>query len=475
MYKNLQKYLSNSTTAINNYSDYLVYLLTGLFILAGSLVSVHRFWQYEVFYYDFGIFDQAIWRVSQLRAPIIDHLIVGGKWIFADHFSPSIFLFSPLYWFTNKSEVLLIAQAIIVGLSGIVLYRIGITVLKNNLLSLSVVLSYFLFVGLQNAIISDFHEVTVSTLPLMLLFWAFVKKRVCLYFLFFIITLGFKESLFILGVGIGVTVIALNHAWWKIGIITIVISIVWGFVAIKLIIPFFSEGMYQYAASISSNPIKLITAFFDSEVKRNTLWYSFLQFGFLPLLSPAFWFLVVQDFFIRFYPDWHTRWGLGLHYSAQVSVILAFATIYGYSRLEKIKQVKPYISLFALLIVVNAFYLYSFKLRGPLALAYNRAFYQHSNDLAFLDTLITKIPRDVSVMTQNNLAVRFTHQDVYLLRLNYKSIKPEYVVLDMREGQSPNNYFGGDDINVVFAYLKKDTQYKIIYNTDEQFIFRRRK
>src|SRR3989338_7619457 len=157
---------------VEKYKDVAAYIFSLCFIAAGILVSLNRFWQYEVFYYDFGIFDSAIWSVSRFKPPIIDHLAVGGKWIFADHFNPSIFFLSPLYWFTDKQEIILIAQSVIVGASGFVLYKIGKEVIKNKFLSFSVLVSYFLFVGLQNAIISDFHEVTVSTLPLMLTFWA---------------------------------------------------------------------------------------------------------------------------------------------------------------------------------------------------------------------------------------------------------------------------------------------------------------
>src|SRR3989338_8471312 len=115
------------------YIDFIAYALCLVFIAAGILVSLNRYWQYEVFYYYFGFFDQAIWRASQLQPPIIDHLVVGGKWIFADHFSPSIFLLSPFYWLFQRSEMLLIAQAIIVGLSGIFLYKIGKKVIGKHI------------------------------------------------------------------------------------------------------------------------------------------------------------------------------------------------------------------------------------------------------------------------------------------------------------------------------------------------------
>src|SRR3989344_3357598 len=94
--------------------DALSYLCTLLFMIAGVFVSLNRYWQYNVFYYDFGIFDSAIWSVSRFKPPIIDHLAVGGKWIFADHFNPSIFLLSPLYWLTDRQEMILVVQAAVV-------------------------------------------------------------------------------------------------------------------------------------------------------------------------------------------------------------------------------------------------------------------------------------------------------------------------------------------------------------------------
>ena len=125
----------------------VVLVLCLLYGLAGSLINVNRLWQYDLGYYDFGIFTTAIWKAAHFRAPVIDHLIFSNKIIFADHFNPSIFLFSPLFWFTSRNEVLLIVQSLLVGLSGYVLFLIGRKVLKSNFLSFSVVIAYFLFDG----------------------------------------------------------------------------------------------------------------------------------------------------------------------------------------------------------------------------------------------------------------------------------------------------------------------------------------
>ena len=105
-----------------NVFDYLAVFFTLIFFIRGVLISLYRFWQFDVWYYDFGIFNQAIWNLSQFRSPIIDHFIVPGKIIFADHFNPSIFLLTPLYWITDHAEVLLIAQSALVSVSGFIFY-----------------------------------------------------------------------------------------------------------------------------------------------------------------------------------------------------------------------------------------------------------------------------------------------------------------------------------------------------------------
>lgn len=452
--------------------DVSVWLFCFLFILAGSIVSVNRFWQYDVFYYDFGIFDSAIWKVAHFQKPIIDHLVIGGKWIFADHFSPGIFLLSPLYWFTDKSEAILTAQAFVVGLSGIVLYDIGKIVLKNKFFALSIIFSYYLFIGLQNAVISDFHETTVMTLPLVLIFWAVAKNKKYLALVFFILMLSFKESTFLIGIGVAIAIFFLQKKWQKFAVTIFAISLLWGVLSIQVIIPYFSGDGYHYNEHFLDKPSHFVTFLFDDPLKRNTLFYSFASFGFLPVFSPPFWPLILQDFFTRFFPEWTTRWTLGLHYSATLAVINGVASIYVISFLRK-RMSKNIIQSYCMLLFVNAIILYRFILHGPLALAYNSAFYPHTKDFRFLDQLVDKIPKNVSVMTQNNIAAHFTHQKVFLLRGNPSIYMPDYIFIDLREGQNPNNFFGVTAPKETVEKIEKHPDYKLLYKTEDQYLFKK--
>lgn len=456
-----------------NKFDLLAFTFCGIFVIAGSIVSILRFWQYDAFYFDFGIYDTAIWKIAHFQTPIIDHF--GQKIIFADHFAPSVFLLSPLYWITNRSEILLIVQSLAVGLSGLTLYFIGSKILKNKLTSLSLLVCYFLFLGIQNAVISDFHEVTVATFPLALIFWAIINKKIKLYFLFLILTLGFKESNFILGIIIGFTVFILNRKWWKIAAITSLISVLCGFIAINIIIPYFAKSVYQYSQSISFDS-NLLISFFDTPKKIETIFYSLLSFGFLPVFAPIFWPLILQDFFTRFYSSFDTRTGLGLHYSALLSVILAVSSIYGFKFLSS-KLSRKVSFVISIIIILNSILLYRFVLRGPFALAYNPAFYRQTQNLQFLNNLVNKVPKDKIVMTQNNLAPHFIHKSksVLLLRENYEGFKPDFIVMDLRSGQNQNDFFPIDNSKAqkILEKLRKDICYKTSYSTKDQFIFKR--
>lgn len=457
-------------------ADIFAYLFIALYTLAAILVSLHRFWQYEVFYYDFGIFDAAIWKVAHFKLPVVDHLVVGGKLIFADHFSPSMFLLSPIYWITDRPEALLIAQSLAVGLSALVLYALGTRVLKHPLAVLAVTVSYLLFVGTQNALIADIHEVTFMMLPLMLVFYAIAADRKKLFWISFFITLGFKESSSLLGLGLAAYIYLYNRKWVKTAILVACVSALWGYLTTQVIIPYFYGQKYFYTPSLNPNPFVTLLLLFDDPTKRKTLLWSFTSFGFLPVLYPPAWPLILQDIAARFMQkEFALRWGTGLHYSAQLSVIMAVSSVMAIRIITKRFRAPFVVSGISVLLVLVSVYLHQFKLHGPLGLSYNPAFYAHTKNFAFLNDLISRVPKGATVMAQNNIAPHMIHtHNVYLLRESYSSFMPEYFVLDLRDGQNFNDFFGAR-IEVLKITLPKDTNYEVIYQTRDQMIYKRKK
>ena len=129
----------------------------------------------------------------------------------------------------------------------------------------------------------------------------------------------------------------------------------------------------------------------------------------------------------------------------------------------------------SLLVIFNAIFLYRFILRGPLALSYNMSFYTHTKNFQFLNNLVSQIPPDVTVMTQNNLASHFTHQkNIWVLKDNYESYKPDYIVLDLRTEQNINNFFPTKNPAFILNKLIHDKDYLSVYDNGNQYIFKRK-
>lgn len=89
--------------------------------------------------------------------------------------------------------------------------------------------------------------------------------------------------------------------------------------------------------------------------------------------------------------------------------------------------------------------------------------------------MIAKIPPDATVMAQNNLGVRFTHKKFIYLRYNYEQYAPDYMLIDNRPGQNPNNFLFSPTPTEMLEKLSKDAHYATFYHKGDQYIFQRRK
>lgn len=458
--------------------DSCAWFISALFAIGGIILNLNKYWQYDTGHYDLGIFDSAIWKVSRFQLPIIEHMVAGGRIIWADHFHPSIFLLSPLYWFTDRPEIILIAQDVLVGLSGVVLYYIGVRLLKDRFLALCVVMAYFLFTGLQNAVLFDFHELTMSTVFIMLTYWAFFADKKKLFFLFFLITIGFKESLFLFGMGLSIFMFFTKKTWRKQAIMTGIFSAMYGVFTVGFLIPFFSHNQYQYGPGKYNSIFELIQRLYTPIIKVKTLLWTSLSFSFLPLLVPTLFPLIALHYTGRFLNPFGERWDLGLHYNAEIAPTLAVATVLGLVFLLS-KFQKKYVYVVGLLLVLNSLVLYRFILHGPYGLVYNPAFHAQTKKFGFIDDMMKVVPKDtsVSVMSQNNLLGRFSHHDkIKLLSLDYKKHNVDYILFDLRAGQNPNNYLflTESQFKKIFEIVKKDEDYEMIYGKGDQFAFRRK-
>jgi hypothetical protein len=266
------------------------------------------------------------------------------------------------------------------------------------------------------------------------------------------------------------------------------ISVINGLLASKVIIPYFGLisfgrwGEFVYTPQFSPDILSYITKFFDTDQKRNTIITSIATFGFLPLLSPFSLILIFQDFaqrFVLFDPTSPLRQGLNLHYNANLAVLLFIGSVSAINNLLKNKIYQKLIYFHAFIIIIITIYYHQFLYHGPLGLIYNKDFFKITKNLKFFDDFISKVPRDGKIMVQNNLAVRFTHNNLYLLlsREHLENIDPDIVVLDFRPGQNPNNYWPMTEttMETMAKSLQNNPKYNIIYRENHRFIFQKKR
>jgi uncharacterized membrane protein len=400
---------------------------------------LNRFWQFEAFYFDHGIFDSSLWQVAQGSWPIIDHLEDGFIRQFGDHFTPTMYLLVPLYWFTRAYEPLLIIGNLFVAVSAFVLFKIAARKILNRLMVLAIVMAYTLFVGLQNTIIANFHTELIALTTLAVALWAMDLKKWKLFWIFLFLTLGCKQNFAAIGVGLGAYLFLTSER--KLGIATAAVSLLYYVFATKIAIPMVGLRPYAYGTNLYSFS-EMLMALFSPPIKLETVLATLFTFGGLPVFGWSFLPAILQDFGTRFVFSTPARWDLGLHYNATLALLSAYGSILGVVFLLKFKSYKKLITIHALLIIVVVLFLHRFKYHGALGLTYNSDFYRHAPEMKFLKNFISEVPPNKMVMTQNNLAAHLTHSDrVMLLRDDYWKFMPEVIAIDTREGQNPANYW----------------------------------
>ncbi len=447
-------------------------LLLG-YLVAANLVTLHRFWQYEVFYYNHGIFDRALWLVAHGQQPLIDHTSQTPLHQLGDHFNPTLYLLIPLYWITSAYEPLIVIQNISVVAAGAVLYILSKKLLSDiagaELLRLGLLLSFLLFLGVQNVLISGFHPESLAMLLLALLFFTIEHKKWWWYTSVLVLFIGTKELFVGFGIGVGTLLWLRKHRWQ--GISTIVFCVLYTVITLRYIVPWFSGTTYLYQPtqlSLMSSVTQLVTP----SIKIKTVFLTLASFEFLPLLYPPSWPILIQDFFIRFVLDDRQIWDLGAHYSAVISVALYYSSIKAVAWLQRFSWYQRLAWLHVGFIFTTALMMH-WRLRGPLGLAYNRAFYQNTVTMKFLDTLIDQIPNGKTVMTHNNLIPHLTHTNqVLLLRDDYFTLMPEVIALDIRADQNPNNYWMASP-EAIYTQLLRDPNYTKHGMSDQQVMFLR--
>jgi uncharacterized membrane protein len=233
--------------AVASHLRWLPWTLLALLTLADAVgfswLSVARHQAFQSHAFDLGNMDQAAWSTIHGQFLRFTDMAVGKQVLttrLAIHVEPLLAVLSIFYFLHDGPETLLVLQAVIVASGAIPAYLLARSVLGGAWLSLVFPLAYLLHPSLQNAVLDDFHAVTMASCFLL---WAilFLQRGMMVpYAVAAILAGATKEEVGLLVAGLGVWLM-LRRRWYA-GFMSVVGGLGWFLISVLVIIPAANPG-----------------------------------------------------------------------------------------------------------------------------------------------------------------------------------------------------------------------------------------
>ncbi len=384
----------------------LAFLLCVLFCVAFSVLSIIRHQHYESYGYDLGINDQTIWRYSKFQTPISTIAPLPDRSKLAMHVELVYILIAPIYWIWDTRRMLLITDALFVVSGGYAMFLLAKSKLKNSWLSIAILFSYLMFYGVQNAVWFDVHSTSFASAFIAWFIYFLDIKKLRMATIFFLLAITSKEN-----VAIYTFVISLLYLLRRRDKYLILLAL--GSLSYLLFIfliyfPYVVNVTYQYqnqAGLLSNlNPLYL----FNTQEKLVTLFYSFASVGFLPLLNPLTLILIFTHFttFFVIASDLPGAQGLYGHYRVTLAPLFAWSTITTIATFKIFNKKAVAVYLVVCAIAVQ------YSLHLPLSYLTKEWFWYENPAVKNINYIIRNyLPKDASVVSQNNITPHLSHRD----------------------------------------------------------------
>ncbi len=394
-----------------------------VFFVCYSTLTVIRHLHYDSYGFDLGINDQTVWRYSNFELPLTTIDPFPDRTKLATHVELVYALISPLYWIWSARKMLLLTSAFVVCSGGLAAYLLSKRKLRNTFLSLTVMLSYLMFYGLQNAIWFDVHSSNFAAAFLMWFIYFLDGKKTKSALLFFFLSITAKEN--IASYTLVISLLYLIRRRSASLIFYASFSVLYLLFIYLIYFPHITSVPYLYAnreGLLSNlNPYYLI----NTKEKLVTLFYSFLSFGFLPFLNPLTLLLIFVHFttFFVIASDLPGAQGLYGHYRVTLAPLFVWSSVTTIAtfRFFNRKLIAIYLLLCTLFV--------QYSLHLPLSYLSKSWFWHEPAAVTSINKIISDaLPQNASVVSQNNITPHISHRDkiytLYYERKNFSSNSP---------------------------------------------------
>lgn len=188
---------------------------------------------------DVASMDQAVWNTlhgrffAQTNNPAVANRL-------GLHVEPILFPISLFYLIHSGPETLFILESIIVALGAIPVFALARQKLHSKNWALLFALMYLTFPAIQGANMVEFHPITLAPAFILAAFYFLEARRIGYYALFAILTASTKEDMSLAVLMMGLYALIVNRQY-RLGLITIGLSLLWAYAAVFVIPPHFAN------------------------------------------------------------------------------------------------------------------------------------------------------------------------------------------------------------------------------------------
>ena len=241
---------------------------------------------------DLGIFDQAVYLISQGQKPISS---IIGFHILGDHAAWIFYPIAVLYKIYPSVYWLFAVQAVALALGGLPIWGLAKQAGLKDSLGVAITAAYLLYPALFNINLFDFHPEVIAVPALLAAVWAAREGKIWLFCGSILLVFGCKAVLSLTVAAMGVWLLVFEKRRLS-GAIAIISGIAWFAIATKGIIPYFGGAtasvdrhIYRYSYLGHSFPEMTQNLLFHPEVFFSKVFSSANLEYLLLLVAPVIW------------------------------------------------------------------------------------------------------------------------------------------------------------------------------------------
>jgi uncharacterized membrane protein len=456
------------------------------FVAGFSALAVLRHEAFNSGRFDLGNMVQVVW--STAHGDPLRMTDTGGEQIsrLGAHSDVLLAAFAPLWLVWPDPSLLLVSQAVLVGLGALPVFWLAHKHLGSPRAALGFALAYLLYPPVQWLVLDDFHAVALACPFLLFAFWYLDEDRLAAFGAFAVLAALTKEEVGFVVAGLGLWY-ALARGQRRTGLLIAAAGGTASLLAILAVLPAFGEGesdFYRRYGEVGGSPGGIVRTALTDPIHVLAVAFDGTGVGYLAriaapfalaFLAPLTLLVALPELAINLLSSTRTQTSIHFHYTAAITPAFVVGSIFGAARITR-RRPRAAVPLAAMTVVLTL--VAGWRL-GPIPL------WSHvpgGEDLAadvwrvdehdrVAERALELVPDGAVVSASNTLGAHLSDRR-RILSFPHRA-DADWIVVDERRPSYADRAVAPVEAAAAVAWLKRDSAWRLEFEQDGVLVFRR--